>query len=363
MGILDITILLVYGLVIIGAIYILYDAYKVDKRQKPYINNTPLWYYERRPVENKEPTEADIEKIEEKMRKRLLEALEKADDEIKEQKSMKTIEDFKKILMGDGFIFNDKYENDERLLTIAKNGEENLTVVLEINIQTKAVLIVYSDYDIENTTHIRLMHKILHLSTLLRMRNKKGSEANKTTENEHEDNKEDNQSKIKTIEDFKNKMEDYGFEFNDEYERNDRILTVVKHKELDITLVLEMNTKENMVLIIYSDIDYRNDEHIEIMNRVLALMNQLSRNKLLEKKINEETISKKYPNHYYINGRNTLDIIKDIVNNNAKSINEGVYLFNVLKYLIRYRHKNKAEDLKKSKNYLEWLIKEVEKED
>ena len=73
-----------------------------------------------------------------------------------------------------------------------------------------------------------------------------------------------------------------------------------------------------------------------------------------------EDTQKKYPNHYYINGKNTIDIIMDIVNNNAKTTQEGIYLFNVLKYLIRYRNKNKLDDLKKAKNYLEWLTKELE---
>lgn len=77
---------------------------------------------------------------------------------------------------------------------------------------------------------------------------------------------------------------------------------------------------------------------------------------------NEDT-QKKYPSHYYINGRNTIEIIKDIVNKNAKTVQEGIDLFNVLKYLIRYRNKNKVDDLQKARNYLDWLIKEVEEQE
>lgn len=78
---------------------------------------------------------------------------------------------------------------------------------------------------------------------------------------------------------------------------------------------------------------------------------------------NTEGTQKKYPNHYYINGRNTIEIIKDIVNKNAKTVQEGIDLFNVLKYLIRYRNKNKVDDLQKARNYLDWLIKEVEEQE
>lgn len=78
---------------------------------------------------------------------------------------------------------------------------------------------------------------------------------------------------------------------------------------------------------------------------------------------NTEDTQKKYPSHYYINGKNTIEIIMDIVKKNAKTIQEGIDLFNVLKYLIRYRNKNKVDDLKKARNYLDWLIKEVEEQE
>lgn len=78
---------------------------------------------------------------------------------------------------------------------------------------------------------------------------------------------------------------------------------------------------------------------------------------------NSEGTQKKYPSHYYINGKNTIEIIMDIVKKNAKTTQEGIYLFNVLKYLIRYRNKNGLDDLKKARNYLDWLIKEVEEQE
>ena len=90
------------------------------------------------------------------------------------------------------------------------------------------------------------------------------------------------------------------------------------------------------------------------------VINNTNPKEIVKTELKSEDTQKKYPNHYYINGKNTIDIIMDIVNNNAKTTQEGIYLFNVLKYLIRYRNKNKLDDLKKAKNYLEWLTKEIE---
>lgn len=41
----------------------------------------------------------------------------------------------------------------------------------------------------------------------------------------------------------------------------------------------------------------------------------------------------------------------------------GLFKGNVMKYLWRYEDKNGVEDLKKARQYLEWLIKEVESVD
>lgn len=90
------------------------------------------------------------------------------------------------------------------------------------------------------------------------------------------------------------------------------------------------------------------------------MINNTNPKEIIKEESKIEDTQKKYPNHYYINGKNTIDIIMDIVNNNAETTQEGIYLFNVLKYLIRYRNKNKLDDLKKAKNYLEWLTKELE---
>lgn len=91
-----------------------------------------------------------------------------------------------------------------------------------------------------------------------------------------------------------------------------------------------------------------------------VIINNTNPKEIIKEEVKSEGTQKKYPSHYYINGKNTIEIIKDIVNKNAKTIQEGIDLFNVLKYLIRYRNKNKVDDLKKARNYLDWLIKEVE---
>lgn len=94
-----------------------------------------------------------------------------------------------------------------------------------------------------------------------------------------------------------------------------------------------------------------------------VIINNTNSEEIIREESKSEDTQKKYPSHYYINGRNTIEIIKDIVNKNAKTIQEGIDLFNVLKYLIRYRNKNKVDDLKKARNYLDWLIKEVEEQE
>lgn len=94
-----------------------------------------------------------------------------------------------------------------------------------------------------------------------------------------------------------------------------------------------------------------------------VIINNTHHKEIIKEESNTEDTQKKYPSHYYINGKNTIEIIMDIVKKNAKIIQEGIDLFNVLKYLIRYRNKNKVDDLQKARNYLDWLIKEVEEQE
>ena len=69
----------------------------------------------------------------------------------------------------------------------------------------------------------------------------------------------------------------------------------------------------------------------------------------------------KSPNRYKLNGLKieSIDVIKAVLGR------DGFSAFchgNVLKYLIRARKKNGAEDLKKAKAYLEWMIENLEGE-
>lgn len=62
------------------------------------------------------------------------------------------------------------------------------------------------------------------------------------------------------------------------------------------------------------------------------------------------------PEHYTINGKETIKTVIDIVNNNHLKTEESIYLFNTLKYLVRFNNKNGLEDLVKAKDYLERLM-------
>lgn len=65
------------------------------------------------------------------------------------------------------------------------------------------------------------------------------------------------------------------------------------------------------------------------------------------------------PEHYQINGKDTMEIILEIVRKNTSDIEEAIYLFNTIKYLIRYKDKDGKKDLLKAKDYLNRLIEVV----
>ena len=66
------------------------------------------------------------------------------------------------------------------------------------------------------------------------------------------------------------------------------------------------------------------------------------------------------PNHYQVGGMQLLDIWKAKLS--AEEF-KGLCKGNILKYVIRAKHKNGLEDLKKARVYLDWLIEAEEKED
>ena len=67
------------------------------------------------------------------------------------------------------------------------------------------------------------------------------------------------------------------------------------------------------------------------------------------------------PDHYKIDGKDTIKTIIGIVDNNHLKTEESIYLFNTLKYLVRFNNKNGLEDLVKAKDFLERLMEVYKK--
>lgn len=66
-----------------------------------------------------------------------------------------------------------------------------------------------------------------------------------------------------------------------------------------------------------------------------------------------------HPSHYQKGGMECIDAIRAAVANLSGF--EAYCVGNIVKYVWRYKEKNGAEDLRKAKHYLEWLIEEVNK--
>jgi len=62
------------------------------------------------------------------------------------------------------------------------------------------------------------------------------------------------------------------------------------------------------------------------------------------------------PRHYTTGNIEVIDYIQD----NLQGGFESYCIGNVIKYISRYKHKNGVEDLKKSRFYLERVIKELD---
>ena len=66
-----------------------------------------------------------------------------------------------------------------------------------------------------------------------------------------------------------------------------------------------------------------------------------------------------HPNHYQnIAGVEAIDILNDVVKDLPGK--QAAMLWNTLKYLLRFQKKNGVEDLKKARNYLDYLINDIE---
>lgn len=72
----------------------------------------------------------------------------------------------------------------------------------------------------------------------------------------------------------------------------------------------------------------------------------------------EENDSVSHPNHYQSkSGLEVIDVIKAFTED-CEGI-EAYYTGNVIKYVCRWKKKNGLEDLKKARQYLDWLIEKV----
>ena len=79
----------------------------------------------------------------------------------------------------------------------------------------------------------------------------------------------------------------------------------------------------------------------------------------MEVKKKEDIISN--PNHYKLDG---LDIeVKDVIKSALGTVGFlGFYKGNIIKYMLRASKKNGLEDYKKAKQYLDWLIEELDED-
>ena len=64
------------------------------------------------------------------------------------------------------------------------------------------------------------------------------------------------------------------------------------------------------------------------------------------------------PSHYNQGKVECIDAIESAVTG-LDGI-DAVYTGNIIKYMFRWKHKNGLEDLKKARQYLDWLIKKNE---
>lgn len=68
------------------------------------------------------------------------------------------------------------------------------------------------------------------------------------------------------------------------------------------------------------------------------------------------------PKHYQIDDLDTMKLIVKIVENNKLNTEASIYLFNTLKYLVRFGNKDGLKDLEKAQDYLERLVAEYREE-
>lgn len=109
---------------------------------------------------------------------------------------------------------------------------------------------------------------------------------------------------------------------------------------------------------------WRQEQHEEDLEEIRKAKEKLERKRARERAESQaqeaqthDTIH--HPNHYSWRGMECIDFIKAFV---RKQVN-GFWACceaNILKYLYRWGRKNRVEDLKKAREYLDMLIKDVE---
>lgn len=120
----------------------------------------------------------------------------------------------------------------------------------------------------------------------------------------------------------------------------------------------ELHTVTNGFYVEDSDMDVDGFDTKEIDDLIKKLTNKIENNVYELPKSPNESVN--HPSHYNHGGRETIDIIKDSLNDSDWNAYQGGLLFNVYKYIDRAPYKGKrVEDLKNAAWYLGKLIDEV----
>lgn len=106
---------------------------------------------------------------------------------------------------------------------------------------------------------------------------------------------------------------------------------------------------------------YDGNEAINIKTLIDTIDSAIARSEPIEAVAEEEKSADmvNHPSHYADKQIEVIDYIRDTLTKEGFTEYCGG---NVLKYVSRWRHKGGAEDLKKARVYLDWMIESAEKE-
>lgn len=125
------------------------------------------------------------------------------------------------------------------------------------------------------------------------------------------------------------------------YTNTDSIKTIFVVPELNIDVRVGCKPKEDGMTY---------DEYLNQSEDVVTKHLEKKAHKIASDLIDQQ-------DHYTNNGIQPIEIMKA---NMTKEEFRGFLEGNILKYPLRYKHKNGLEDLKKAKTYLTWLIEDIE---